>query len=331
MKLLKGLLISFILSLAPWHAHAAEKVNVAVASVSTNFATIYVAKAKDYFNEVGLDVTIQDVGKGSNVVASLVGGSVDIAGLGIANLAATVKGGQPLKAFATATRGAPSFLVVGKAFQKSRPLKFDASFEERVRALKGATIAVNDIGGSAGDFVRDILRRAGMSESDVTMINISSGPGRLATLKAGKIDAVIGYTPEPETAKLEGYGDIFIRSDKDIPESLRVEYIVWVAPEKTISEKPEMIKKFAKGLEMAATLMRDHPDDARNAYFSEIRKKSNSSAVDAESEALQWENMRPFFAIPTKLDAAAVKAAWEYFHLPKEVTQGQMIDYSVSN
>ena len=58
------------------------------------------------------------------------------------------------------------------------------------------------------------------------LINISSTPGRLAALKAKRIDALVGYAPEPETAMIEGYGEILIDSATDIPEIKTIEYIM---------------------------------------------------------------------------------------------------------
>jgi len=103
-------------------------------------------------------------------------------------------------------------------------LKPDSPLPARIAALN---VAVNDIGGSAGDFVRELLRRGGLGERDAVLINISSRPGRLAALKAKRIGALVGYAPGPETAMIEGYGEILIDSATDIPEIKTIEYIMY--------------------------------------------------------------------------------------------------------
>ena len=163
-------------------------------------------------------LSIIDVGSGSNVIASVVGGSAEVGGAGIRNISQGVEKGQALKAFGSSLKGFPNFLVVQKGFLEQNGLKPDSPLSARIASLKGKNIAVNDIGGSAGDFVRELFRRAGLGERDAVLINISSTPGRLAALKAKRIDALVGYAPEPETAMLEGYGEILINSATDIPE-----------------------------------------------------------------------------------------------------------------
>ena len=97
-------------------ALAAEQVRIAVSSTSLFFASAYVAKQMGYFDENGLDVSVIDVGSGSNVIASVVGGSAEIGGAGIRNISQGVSKGQALKAFGSSLKGFPNFLVVRKGF-----------------------------------------------------------------------------------------------------------------------------------------------------------------------------------------------------------------------
>ena len=73
---------------------AAEQLRVAVSSTSLFFASAYVAKQMGYFDENGLDVTIIDVGSGSNVIASVVGGSAEVGIAGIRNISQGIEKGQ---------------------------------------------------------------------------------------------------------------------------------------------------------------------------------------------------------------------------------------------
>ena len=76
-------------------ALAAEQLRVAVSSTSLFFASAYVAKKQmGYFDENGLDVTIIDVGSGSNVIASVVGGSAEVGIAGIRNISQGIEKGQ---------------------------------------------------------------------------------------------------------------------------------------------------------------------------------------------------------------------------------------------
>ena len=60
-------IIAMTICVASPVALAAEQVRIAVSSTSLFFASVYVAKQMGYFDENGLDVSVIDVGSGSNV------------------------------------------------------------------------------------------------------------------------------------------------------------------------------------------------------------------------------------------------------------------------
>ena len=180
-----------LLSLSSCSALAAEQVRVAVSSTSLFFASAYVAKQMGYFDKAGLDLSIIDVGSGSNVIASVVGGSAEIGIAGIRNISQGIEKGQSLKAFGSSLKGFPNFLVVRKGFFEEAGLKPESPFTARIASLKGKTVAVNDIGGSAGDFVRELLRRGGLGERDAVLINISSASGPVGGIE-GEADRRTG-------------------------------------------------------------------------------------------------------------------------------------------
>jgi sulfonate transport system substrate-binding protein len=309
-------------------AVAADPVRVAVSSTSLFFAPVYVAKQMRYFDEVGLDVTIIDVGSGSNVIASVVGGSAEVGGAGIRNIAQGVEKGQALRAFGSSLKGFPNFLVVQKGFLDQAGLKPDSALAARTASLKGKNIAVNDIGGSAGDFVRELFRRAGLGERDAVLINISSTPGRLAALKAKRIDALVGYAPEPETAMLEGYGEILIDSATDIPEIRAIEYIMWFARAPFIQEKPDVVERLTRALARATRLMKDDSATARDAFFAQMAAKAFGAKTDPKLAELQWNNMRPYFASAMAITDDGMAGARKFFHIPAALGDDALIDNS---
>jgi NitT/TauT family transport system substrate-binding protein len=311
-------------------AHAAEQVRVAMSSTSLFFASVYVAKQMRYFDETGLDVTIVDVGSGSNVIASVVGGSAEIGCAGIRNISQGVEKGQPLKAFSSSLKGFPNFLVVRNGFMTDHNLKTDSILNARIASLKGKTIAVNDIGGSAGDFVRELFRRGGLGERDAVMINISSTPGRLAALKAKRIDALVGYAPEPETAMLEGYGEILIDSASDIPETRSIEYIMHFSRARLLQDKPAVVEAFVLAVAKATKLMKDDTAIARDAFFAQMAAKSFGTNTDPKLSQLQWDNMRPYFPTAMSITASGLAQSRTFFRIPSSVSDDMLIDGSIA-
>lgn len=321
-------IVAVLLCVASPAAFAADQVRIAVSSTSLFFASIYVAKQMKYFDEHGIDATVIDVGSGSNVISSVVGGSAEIGGAGIRNIAQGVEKGQALKAFGSSLKGFPNFLVVQKGFLEQAGLKTDSPLPARIASLKGKNIAVNDIGGSAGDFVRELFRRGGVAERDATLINISSSPGRLAALKTKRIDALVGYAPEPETAIVEGYGEILIDSATDIPEVRTVEYIMHFGRANFVQEKPELVERIVRSLAKATKLIKDDTTVARDAFFAQMSAKTAGGKIDPKLAELQWSNMRAYFAPAMAITDDGMAGARKFFHIPEALRDDQLIDNS---
>lgn len=309
-------------------AFAADQVRIAVSSTSLFFASIYVAKQMKYFDENGIDATVIDVGSGSNVISSVVGGSAEIGGAGIRNIYQAVEKGQALRAFGSSLKGFPNFLVVQKGFLEQAGLKADSPLPARIATLKGKNIAVNDIGGSAGDFVRELFRRGGLAERDAVMINISSTPGRLAALKTKRIDALVGYAPEPETAILEGYGEILINSASDIPEARTIEYIMHFGRASFVQEKPDLVERIVGSLAKATRLIKDDTTVARDAFFAQMSAKAAGGKIDPKLAELQWNNMRGYFAAVMSITDDGMAGARKFFHIPDAVGDDQLFENS---
>ena len=321
--------LPWLLCVASRTALAADQVRIAVSSTSLFFASAYVAKQMRYFDENGLDVSVIDVGSGSNVIASVVGGSAEIGGAGIRNISQGVEKGQALKAFGSSLKGFPNFLVVQKGFLDQAGLKPDTPLNARIASLKGKNIAVNDIGGSAGDFVRELFRRGGFGDRDAVLINISSTPGRLAALKAKRIDALVGYAPEPETAMLEGYGEILINSATDIPEIRSIEYIMWFA-------RAAYHPGEARGRRAADPRARQgdetdegrHRDGARRLLRPDVRQGVRRQRRTRSSPSCSGTTCAPTSPTAMSITDDGMAGRQEFFHIPATLSDETLIDNS---
>ena len=189
---------------------------------------------------------------------------------------------------------------------------------------------MNDIGGSARDFVRELLRRGGHGERDAVLINISSAPGRLAALKAKRIDALVGYVPEPETAMIEGYGEILIDSATDIPEIRSIVYILHFSHARLLKEKPAIVEAYVRAIAKATKLMRDDAGTAREAFFAQMAAKAFGAKIDPKLAALQWEHMRPYFPTSMGASQAGLARARTFFHIPASLGDDGIVDNAIA-
>lgn len=194
-----------------------------------NHAVYYVAKDKGWYEDVGLKVNIQRGSGSGDAVKYADVGRVDIAMADASTVAVSRAQGANVK-------------IIAEVYVTS-------PFTVWARKDKGITepedLAGHTIGAPAGDaqrvFFPAFASAVGIGTDDVTWVNI--GPGaKIQSLGAGSIDATVHYSDQLYLYK-EAVGDNLVRfrwpeyGVNPYGKSL-------IANEKTIKEKPEILKKF---------------------------------------------------------------------------------------
>lgn len=160
-----------------------------------SIAPLYIADAKGYFADAGIDLEVQNVTSGQDAIPLAASGQLDVVVAGfsagmfnaIANgLDVTVVGAVNVASGDLET--SPSSLLVRKAL-------VDSGEVTEVADLAGRTIGtVGGVGSSGGFLVGQVLEGGGLSLDDVTIENIPI-PDVPAALESGGIDA--GWTSAP--------------------------------------------------------------------------------------------------------------------------------------
>lgn len=178
-----------------------NKVKVGIVNLPI-FAPIYVAQAKGYFKEQGLEVELQTVKSGQDAVPLASNGQLDVAAVGFsAGMFSAVANGLEVKTVASMgvsdgdTKRSPTNLVVGQG--KAAEIKTIADLKgKKVAALAGQ-------GGTGAYLLGVALESAGLTIKDVTLVNIAN-PDMPAALKNGSVDAALVSSPFNEQAIADG-------------------------------------------------------------------------------------------------------------------------------
>ncbi len=169
-------------------AQAAEKVSLQLKwTHAFQFAGYYAARELGYFNEVGLDVRIEEAMPGTNVVDKVVSGAADF-GVGTSSLLLEREAGKPVVVLASIFQHSPQVLI---------------------SARKGDTQSVHDLAGKKIMFehlseeLHAYLKREGVPLAGIRQAEHSFDP---ADLIAGRVDAISAYvTTEPFFLKQAGF------------------------------------------------------------------------------------------------------------------------------
>jgi len=150
------------------------------------YLPLTVTEKKGFFEEEGLNVTIQDFQGGSKSLQALMGGSVDVVTGAYEHTIRMQAKGQDLVAVVELGRF-PGIVV---AVRKDMADKVNSPAD-----LKGMKIGVTAPGSSTNNIVNFALAKAGLDPRDVSIIGVGAGSTAVAAMENGEIDAISNIDP----------------------------------------------------------------------------------------------------------------------------------------
>ncbi|MDX9859627.1 MAG: ABC transporter substrate-binding protein [Rhodospirillales bacterium] len=224
-----------------------QKVKVAYVPI-LKFATMYVAAQRDLFKKHGLEVEFERVKSGTEAIAFLTQGSIDVGGIAIVtSLWNAWNRGMEIRIIAPGAlepfTNSPTQLLVRKALADEGKIK-------TVADLKGKRIATAGGPGSGGEYLAaKALERGQLTIRDVELINLGNAD-MPAALERGSIDAALAGSPYADQAINGGYASILAT---DLTPGLMT--VAFVGSGKFIKERPQVAERFVLALAEAARLM----------------------------------------------------------------------------
>jgi NitT/TauT family transport system substrate-binding protein len=207
MKILRNvLLIAAALAIAGVaHAQAPEKTDIKLGVGGANslyYLPLALTEKLGHFKEQGLNVEINDFKGGSQSLNALVSNSVDVVtGAYEHTLRMQVKG-QAIVAAIELGR----YPGITLAVKKDRMDKIKS-----IADLKGARIGVTAPGSSTNMIAQYLMVKAGLKPDDASFIGVGAGPGAVAAMRKGELDAISNI--DPMIAMLEASGDAVVMAE----------------------------------------------------------------------------------------------------------------------
>ena len=230
------------------------------------FAPVYVAIDKGYFEDAGFDVTLE-YGSETDAVALVGAGEQTFA---------IASGEQVLLARA---QGLP--VVYVGAWYQDYPVGVVAFNETQIiepEDLKDATIGIPGLYGASYIGFKTLLKAGDLTENDVTLLSI--GFNQVEALVGEQVDVSVVYLAnEPVMLRSQGYKVDVIR----VADYLQLVANGLVTNETTIQNNPEQVSSFIEALLKGIADTIENPDEAY-----EISKKFVENLAEAD-ETVQRE------------------------------------------
>jgi taurine transport system substrate-binding protein len=213
----------------------------------------------------GWDIEWRKFSSGTDVIAAMAAGDIDVAELGSSPLAIAASQGVELQLFMLAQ-------VIGEA---ESLIVRDGSGIENLADIKGKRIAV-PVGSTAHFSLMGAIQQAGLSESDVTIINMP--PDQIAAAwQQGAIDGAFIW--QPVQSEILKTGTLLVGGDQTAEWGFPT-FDGWVAGTGFAADNMDSLVKFAKVMDEANRAYLDNVD-AWTADSAEVGAIAGQTGADA--------------------------------------------------
>lgn len=266
-------------------AQQLQKMKVAIGASGLYFIVHFVAEGGGFYKKEGYELDTVDLTTGPRQVAAVMGGSVDIAPLGLQLVVQATSRGGNIVALANGYSILPMSLVLSNAAIKKVGIEPGMSTDEKIKRIKGLRIGITGPGSGTDDMARTLALVRGLDpDKDITIQPLGNGDNMLAALEKGLTDGFVFTSPIPETAVARGLGQVIVEPlNGDVPEASNVPYIILAANPQTIEAKRAMLMAAVRAWTNAMTFTHQHKEEARRivrTYFKQMDEAVFNAAFD---------------------------------------------------
>jgi NitT/TauT family transport system substrate-binding protein len=230
----------------------ATKLTVAAIAI-VDVAPLYLAKAKGFFTEQNLDLTIQNTQGGAESVPGVISGQYQIAFANVISLLLAHAKGLPLQVIAAGN------FSTGKAEDFGGILVPAGSPVKTLKDLEGKTVAVNQVNNIGGVTVRAAMRKAGGDPDKIHFIEVRF-PEMPAALGQNRVDAAWVVEPFLTVARNQG-ATVLDWNFADTAPSLMI--AAYFTTRDYVKANPDVVKRFTAAINKGLSYASEHPDEAR--------------------------------------------------------------------
>ena len=262
-KFITGAGLAIIVSIFAASYARAEKIRTAIPQANLNYLSIYVADARGFFKDEGLENETVVI-SGPLATAALLSGDVDFSGGGGSGMRAALKG-APVKGIYFQTEKVTFYLVADPSMKTAAD-------------MKGKRIAVGSPGDTQDRMMTMFAERGGVSSRDMIRISMGSDTNtRITAIKTGAAHAAVVDPGGLVFAQKEGLVSLGFLGDL-----FPMPFQGFVATDRKIRENPAQIKRWLQAAIRGLIFVRDRPEDAVDLGMKKLQLGRASKAMIVE-------------------------------------------------
>ena len=206
---------------------------------------MYIGIAKGYFEEEGLELEIQEILSGPEIISTLQSKSVDVAFGIVPSLVIARSNGASIKSIAGGT------VDNGSVREHRLMLPIDSPIENGMD-LKGKKIALVAEGTSDYFGLVQYLNKHGLTTDDVELIK-TPHPNMIVAVASKSVDVAAGIEPFITLGEVEGKTKVFDYYYPDTP----TEIGTYLSHEDYIAQNPQVVSAFSRAINKATVFIQN--------------------------------------------------------------------------
>ncbi len=274
-------LLAFLL-LFPISVAAAERVTAVYTSITGAYAPLWVGRDKKLFDKYGIEASVVYMRGTIPTTAALANNEIDFIQAGASTyIPYAATGGDVVLLGCLANIVLDYVLLVQPSIR-------------RVEELRGKPVGISRAGDQIFYYLREILKKYGMSIKDVRMVQTGQQPERMAALRHGLVVATILNTPNNLALEQEGFRRIVEMEEMKIPAGVRC----LITSRRFLRQRPATAENFVKGWLHSVRFIQTQKKETMDL----IGKYTNNSNAEQLQDA--WQSLTYKSEIPPYVSVA---------------------------
>jgi NitT/TauT family transport system substrate-binding protein len=258
-------------------AAAADKIRVAFSAVAPTQGVLWVADVAGLLNKNGFSAEIIYT---RAAIETLVAGEVDFAQMtGALMSSARLQGADPV-------------MIAGVQDTLDDRLVARPTIKA-MEELKGKRVGVFRFGSASHLRLLYVLPRYGLSERDITMLQVGDTPERLIALASGSIDATLVSPPDHFEALRAGMKILLNLRELNVP----YQGSGLVTTQRLLAKRRDVAKRFLKAYVEAVHMLKTNPDVSKKAFAKYRQTKDEKRLEDAYQTLRDIVKPKPYPSI----------------------------------
>lgn len=216
-------------------------------------APIYLGKELGFFEEEGIDLTLDTAAGGANIIPGVASGQFQFGFSNVVSILVAQTQGVELKVVANGNgnSGVPGADFAGFIVK-------DPAYDSPAD-LAGKKVAANTLNGIVELSIRELVEQDGGDGSSVEVVAIAF-PEMIAALDTDQVDAIFVVEPFTSAAKAKGWTVIGDLAELDPDMTVAV----YFTSAELAETNPGLVERFTRAMNKSLEYAASHPDEARD-------------------------------------------------------------------